>query len=579
MQTALGRGLGGLSVLADGCFLVSRGGLLMEGGLSWRVSSPSSATSISFSWRDASVSSSERLALRQTVAGSLATSLGVDRGIGEELQSSLQWRHGFPTAFVLHAFISSRVGKLPSSGVGLALSLHWLFSRAPRRTLARSCRSLLGATGGYASAFISSGVGMQPSSRVTTGRNPGHSQGGPPPPHSRSQPHGSDGLGTPTDPKGMVGGAQGSPKGAPWWGCSDPAALGGAGAPLVPPRVREKGGAGDAGPSPGRPSREPPGNSGSHGPTCASAGRTDGPSFEEEILKRIRAKAPLVFKSEGLELDISNVPSFGELCQTFPGKRGKAVGEDTLPSELFHHLPRVMTELFHPLMTKWMLRCHEPPLWKGGLLQDLVKNHLEVMHASGSRGILLQDHPGKRGHFTLRKRLLPFLIKAARITQHGGLPGKGTDIAGLTVRSFMAFRKAQNRPSGAFFVDLIGAFDRVIRYLFVSCEIRVGDLAQLFSTLGLPSDFLHCFLECILIDALEEAAVPSHLRALVSDSYSGSWFTTSGLASVTETQVGTRPGEPLGDLIFNYTMAAVLEDLDASLSVRGLVDVSSAKAT
>ena len=98
-------------------------------------------------------------------------------------------------------------------------------------------------------------------------------------------------------------------------------------------------------------------------------------------------------------------------------------------------------------------------------------------------------------------------------------------------------------------------------------------MAQLFSTLELPSEYLHAFLDVILVDVLERASVPSHLRALVADSYRGSWITTNGRATATMTSAGSRPGEPLADLIFNFITAAIFHDLDLQLRAQGLVDV------
>ena len=72
--------------------------------------------------------------------------------------------------------------------------------------------------------------------------------------------------------------------------------------------------------------------------------------------------------------------------------------------------------------------------------------------------------------------------------------------------------------------------------------------------------------------AFEAANTDEHLRMLINQAYSHSWISTDGLLNLSRTKVGTRSGEPLGDLIYNFVIANVLRNMHIALQQPGLVD-------
>ena len=54
----------------------------------------------------------------------------------------------------------------------------------------------------------------------------------------------------------------------------------------------------------------------------------------------------------------------------------------------------------------------------------------------------------------------------------------------------------------------------------------------------------------------------------------GTWHSTQGLEEVTCTCIGSKPGDPLGDICFNYLACRILNEVEEELSKRGgLVEV------
>eukprot|EP00969_Alexandrium_andersonii_P351353 15435234-Alexandrium_andersonii.AAC.1 len=59
---------------------------------------------------------------------------------------------------------------------------------------------------------------------------------------------------------------------------------------------------------------------------------------------------------------------------------------------------------------------------------------------------------------------------------------------------------------------------------------------------------------------------------MVQESHSCTWFSVQGLGTITQTEKGSKPGDPLGDLIFHFLVLVILEAAESELKERCLVN-------
>eukprot|EP00973_Karenia_brevis_P095956 12429960-Karenia_brevis.AAC.1 len=73
-------------------------------------------------------------------------------------------------------------------------------------------------------------------------------------------------------------------------------------------------------------------------------------------------------------------------------------------------------------------------------------------------------------------------------TQFGATAGGGTDFASHIVRSFLEYCLCASLSYFVLFVDLVKAFDRIIRELVLGIPGDVDDMGQYLANLGLDDE-------------------------------------------------------------------------------------------
>ena len=75
--------------------------------------------------------------------------------------------------------------------------------------------------------------------------------------------------------------------------------------------------------------------------------------------------------------------------------------------------------------------------------------------------------------------------------------------------------------------------------------------------LSMPGEDVHKLANLIWQStALEDAGVDQLFSRVVEDAYTDTWLSEGGLADPLLTGQGTKAGDPLGDLMYNFLMAA-----------------------
>ena len=65
--------------------------------------------------------------------------------------------------------------------------------------------------------------------------------------------------------------------------------------------------------------------------------------------------------------------------------------------------------------------------------------------------------------------------------------------------------------------------------------------------------------------------MPKHISAFIADAHTATWCVTKGCGSICATSRCTKPGDPLGDALFNLLMASLLRQLHAKLLSENLI--------
>ena len=188
--------------------------------------------------------------------------------------------------------------------------------------------------------------------------------------------------------------------------------------------------------------------------------------------------------------------------------------------------------------------------------------------------------PGTVFHRVLRDKLAPCLARVKGDLQAGQLPGVGVESISLAVKSYLAWARGAGFGTAAVFFDVRAAFYMLVRQALVPMEDGERSLAALFQRLGVPAEAVSELTRHLSVAAhVAESGASAHLTALVTDLLRGTWFRLDGAAALVLTERGSRPGDPLADLLFAFSFSAYVRSAEAALDTRGLAPIMPSVAT
>ena len=181
---------------------------------------------------------------------------------------------------------------------------------------------------------------------------------------------------------------------------------------------------------------------------------------------------------------------------------------------------------------------------------------------------------GKYFHTMQRQKLLPYLASFKTTTQAGCAPGTGVDHVHLQLEAYAAWAAREKRSFCVLFVDVASAYYKAVRPFIVEGDFSDEAVARLFQTNGWQPALLHEFLAALKDpSAFEQAKVSPHLRFQVRACLQSTWFALRHIpGTLTHTGQGTRPGNPLADLLFAFLFSRVTSELHLQLDLAGLLD-------
>lgn len=269
-------------------------------------------------------------------------------------------------------------------------------------------------------------------------------------------------------------------------------------------------------------------------------------------------------------LDLQAIPTSEQLASKIRKmKRGKAPGPDGLPAEVFKAGAAPMVHHVLALTTKTAIHAREPNTWRGGRLIPLHKGKLPRSDPTGYRSIFVSNFVMKLYHSVLRDHLVQVWQQALSHLQFGGRKGCSSDTPHLLVQQHFEFAHAKKLPSAALFVDFKSAFYTIIRQGLFSEHLDETTFIVAMHRLGVSPQELSELLSHADCDFATQG-LSSHVQALLSDLFKGTYFELDGLSEVAVTSRGTRPGDPVGDILFNLVMVILLKDITCSLQTTSL---------
>ncbi|CAE7942800.1 unnamed protein product, partial [Symbiodinium necroappetens] len=292
-----------------------------------------------------------------------------------------------------------------------------------------------------------------------------------------------------------------------------------------------------------------------------------------EYSERFRASGTAVFP-DGCVFDVNALPGIGELEQQLHvAKYGKASGPDAITAELLRvSVPHVAAHLFQVCL-KAALQVKEPVEWRGGALLCLAKRAAAAFECKAFRSILVASVVSKAHHRLLRAKLMPAFQGYKTELQSGQMAGTGVDSLSLLVRTYQLRAQQRRQVSSLTFFDVKAAFYRVIRQALLKAAPDSGDkeFLEVLYDLGVPADALPELVSHLRnMAVLAESGVGPHMQAQVSDLFQGSWFRMDGAGPLVATRRGTRPEDPLADLLFAFSFTAYLRCAERALQAKGL---------
>ena len=153
-------------------------------------------------------------------------------------------------------------------------------------------------------------------------------------------------------------------------------------------------------------------------------------------------------------------------------KKGKEVGPDELPVEVWKCMGEIGIKFLNRLFNKLLVGEQMPEEWRRSVLIPIYKNKGDTPCCGNYRGIKLMSHTMKVWERIIEARLRDS-VKISK-QQYGFMPGKRTTNAMFTLRMLMEkYRKGQ-RELHCVFIDLEKAYDRVLREELCYCMRKSG---------------------------------------------------------------------------------------------------------
>ena len=268
-----------------------------------------------------------------------------------------------------------------------------------------------------------------------------------------------------------------------------------------------------------------------------------------------------------LSVSLHEMPTRLQWESTFRGiKSRKAPGPDGVTTDFVNQDVATFAATSFPLCLKAACTTCEPLRWRGGTAFRLWKGKHSEQLCSSYRSILVSELLSKRFHAWLRHDLLRTFDRHKTSGQCGITGGSTRSMLSLWIRSAQRYLTDAKYSHGILFTDIQSAFYSTLRQ-FVIGVTDVRAFMHWCRGKGIPEDGLDAIVAALRTDF---AQLSDHLTCLqkrrLRDVLHNTWFLVAGAEQPVRTETGTRPGDPLADLVYGLVMAGALREIEAGMN-------------
>ena len=212
------------------------------------------------------------------------------------------------------------------------------------------------------------------------------------------------------------------------------------------------------------------------------------------------------------------------------------------------------------------------PDMSGGWLIPLWKQKGSSQDMATYRAIMLEPVLARTIARAWRSRLECGLAQTAAPLQYGGRRGLAIEAIHLCVRMWQSTAVARKQSVTLLFMDIRAAFYSVVKPLLTGFDGNSDALVQVFQMLKLPPESYQAFLQTVASTSLVQDATQSDVaRRSVSNMLNFSWFAIPNGCMAKMPKTGSKPGDPVADILFGMLMSKILEEVQHRFREEGII--------
>jgi lactam utilization protein B len=211
--------------------------------------------------------------------------------------------------------------------------------------------------------------------------------------------------------------------------------------------------------------------------------------------------------------------------------------------------------------------------WCGGKLVNLWKLKGDPQDCDNFRGLLLADHAAKGLTSIIKEDIDPNYCAHIPSHQYGAVRLRGTDFATHVVSSLIDLAAMLMQSIFVLFVDLVKAFDKVVREVVVGWGERPEhEHLEYLISLGVDAKAAEWIIQYIRThgEVFQQWGVDRSTCDLARTLHENAWSQVAGSEQVITSRTGGRQGCKLGAMMFNANYSVALNFLTDRLESKGV---------